>query len=62
MKRRILCVSAVVVCLVVAAQLKASMIDVTTEGNWIGVYGQDGYILNDYAGTYKGYLTPAVTS
>ncbi len=50
MKRRILCVSAVMVCLVVAARLEASMIDTTTSGDWIGVYGQDGYILNGYIG------------
>ena len=27
----------------------AATIDTTTQGNWIGVYGNNGYILNDYA-------------
>ena len=28
----------------------AATLDTTTQGNWIGTYGGQGYILNDYAG------------
>ena len=33
-----------------AAAAQAATIDTTTQGNWIGTYGTQGYILNDYAG------------
>jgi hypothetical protein len=31
--------------------------DVTTRGNWKGVYGQDGYVLADYSNAQPGYTT-----
>lgn len=37
----------------VASPLQASVIDATTSGDWIGVYGDDGYILCNYDGGDK---------
>lgn len=45
-----------------ASQLQASTIDVTTSGNWIGQYGQSGYILNNYLGTVGAWVYPASTT
>ena len=50
----ILCVSTVT--------LRSATIDTTTQGNWIGVYGNDGYILNDYLGTSSQYIATASPS
>ncbi|MBN2294541.1 MAG: hypothetical protein JXM70_19080 [Pirellulales bacterium] len=57
MKRStILLLSALVAVLFVAPQLRAAVsIDVTTAGDWIGTYGNDGYILPYYLGS--GYMS-----
>ncbi len=36
--------------IIVASTASADTIDTTTQGNWIGVYGSQGYILNGYLG------------
>ncbi len=55
--------AALVVTACFAAAASAATIDTTTQGNWIGTYGGQGYILNDYAGggtdvaSLPGYVT-----
>ncbi len=49
--------------LLAASAASAATIDSTTQGNWIGVYGGQGYILNAYNGggngNYLGAASPA---
>jgi len=40
----------------------AATIDVTTQGSWIGNYGENGYILLDYAVSGDGVHTPVATN
>jgi hypothetical protein len=47
--------------LLAATSGPAATIDTTTQGNWIGVYGNQGYILNDFLGP-PGYAGAAVNS
>jgi hypothetical protein len=47
----------------VASAASAATIDTTTQGNWIGVYGKGGYILNAFNGGGNGnYLGAASTA
>ena len=53
----------VVACALLPARLAAGAgFDTTTRGNWVGVYGRDGYILNDYNGGGGGTHSPVANT
>lgn len=49
-RKHLVSLSAVLIVAFAASLASAATIDTTTQGNWIGVYGSQGYILNDYNG------------
>ncbi|OPZ24924.1 MAG: hypothetical protein BWZ02_02682 [Lentisphaerae bacterium ADurb.BinA184] len=59
-------VQSVVLALVVAlgwGPVRAALIDTTTQGSWVGVYGNDGYILCDFAvNSDNAHNSPAANS
>lgn len=51
------------VCLLAAgADVRAATIDTTTQGNWIGKYGSEGYILNGYLAGGNGTYVPSAST
>lgn len=49
----------VLIYLAALSPLQASVIDATTSGDWIGVYGDDGYILCNYDGANHAWSATA---